>query len=147
MVTGSFRDTFKCPIYDSDRLKAVYTPERSLSYIIVPVRAQSGLVQNLPRAERAPRMAPAVSSGADWGNVRYGKGFRTKIALDAVLRHRQPSRKLFLAASTFWYSHSFARALLDETSNSDHLCGRTGRARGAILRRPGCSKLPWVYRR
>jgi SAM-dependent methyltransferase len=28
-----------------------------------------------------------VSGGADWGNVRYGKGFRTQIALDALKRH------------------------------------------------------------
>jgi len=74
-----------CELCRSDALREVYTPERSLRDITVHVCAHCGLVQSLPRADRAPRRAPAVSSGADWGNVRYGKGFRTKIALDAVM--------------------------------------------------------------
>jgi SAM-dependent methyltransferase len=70
-------------------------------------------VQSLPRADRAPRSAPAVSSGADWGNVRYGKGFRTRIAVDAILRH-------LCAAGSFSLLDvgsnrgRFARALLDK---------------------------------
>ena len=80
-----------CEFCRCDALESVYTPERSTRGITVHVCGRCGLVQSLPRADRAPRAAPAVSSGADWGNVRYGKGFRTKIALDAVLRHRRPA--------------------------------------------------------
>ncbi len=106
-----------CELCRRDTLKAVYTPERSQRNISVQVCAHCGLVQSLPRADRAPRRAPAVSSGADWGNVRYGKGFRTNIALDAVLRRYKPwdSFSLLDVGSN---RGSFARALLDATSNS-----------------------------
>ena len=76
-----------CELCRSDVLQSVYTPERSTRNIQIHICAACGLVQSLPRADRAPRSAPAVSGGADWGNVRYGKGFRTKIAIDAVARH------------------------------------------------------------
>ena len=102
-----------CELCRSDALQPVYAPERSQRGITIHVCAQCGLVQSLPRADRAPRSAPAVSSGADWGNVRYGKGFRTQIAVDAILRHR-------CAASPFSLLDvgsnrgRFARALLNE---------------------------------
>jgi SAM-dependent methyltransferase len=106
-----------CELCRSDALEAVYTPERSLRGITVQVCAHCGLVQSLPRVDRAPRRAPAVSSGADWGNVRYGKGFRTKIALDAVLRHRKPSDS-FSLLDVGSNRGSFARALLDKAPNA-----------------------------
>ncbi len=54
----------------------------------------SAIIADLLAAEPAPRIrscaeraVAAVSSGADWGNVRYGKGFRTQVALEAIARH------------------------------------------------------------
>ena len=76
-----------CELCGREALAFAYAPERSNRGISVHICGACGLVQSLPRADRAPRAAPAASSGADWGNVRYGKGFRTKIALDALLRH------------------------------------------------------------
>ncbi|MGA7711954.1 MAG: class I SAM-dependent methyltransferase [Rhizomicrobium sp.] len=76
-----------CELCGCQALESVYAPERSERGINIHICAKCGLVQSLPRVDRAKRRAPAVSSGADWGNVRYGKGFRTQIALDAVLRH------------------------------------------------------------
>jgi 2-polyprenyl-3-methyl-5-hydroxy-6-metoxy-1,4-benzoquinol methylase len=76
-----------CELCRSDALRPVYVPERSTRNIQIYICEACGLVQSLPRADRAPRAAPAVSGGADWGNIRYGKGFRTKIAIDAVARH------------------------------------------------------------
>jgi SAM-dependent methyltransferase len=76
-----------CELCGHDALSFAYAPERSTRGITVHICKSCGLVQSLPRRDRAPRSAPAVSSGADWGNVRYGKGFRTSIALAAVLRH------------------------------------------------------------
>ncbi len=76
-----------CELCGSDRLVLAYAPERSTRGIAVHVCSACGLVQSLPRIDHAPRAPAAVSSGADWGNVRYGKGFRTQIALDAVKRH------------------------------------------------------------
>ncbi|MDE2500796.1 MAG: class I SAM-dependent methyltransferase [Alphaproteobacteria bacterium] len=100
-----------CELCGSDALESVYTPERSTRGITVHICGRCGLVQSLPRADRAPRAAPAVSSGADWGNVRYGKGFRTKIAVDAVLRHSDPKTP-FSLLDVGSNRGSFARALL-----------------------------------
>ena len=62
-----------------------YAPERSTRGLKVYLCRHCGLVQSLPRIDRTrQRHAAAVSGGADWGNVRYGKGFRTRQALDAL---------------------------------------------------------------
>jgi SAM-dependent methyltransferase len=102
-----------CELCRCDALESVYTPERSTRGITVHICGHCGLVQSLPRADRAPRAAPAVSGGADWGNVRYGKGFRTKIALDAVLRYQGPA-DVFSLLDVGSNRGRFARALLDQ---------------------------------
>ena len=76
-----------CDLCRRDALEFVYQPERSTRGISVHLCRHCGLVQSLPRIDRDKRAPAAVSSGADWGNVRYGKGFRTKIALDTLARH------------------------------------------------------------
>jgi SAM-dependent methyltransferase len=90
MVTGFFRDTVMSEICELCRgidLQKVYRPEGSTRGLSVHLCAGCGLVQSLPRADRAARAPAAISSGADWGNVRYGKGFRTKPAIKAIARH------------------------------------------------------------
>jgi SAM-dependent methyltransferase len=106
-----------CELCRCDALESVYTPERSTRGISVHICGHCGLVQSLPRADRAPRSAPAVSSGADWGNVRYGKGFRTAIAVEAVLRHKHSSPFSLLDVGS--NRGSFARALLAAAPNAD----------------------------
>jgi len=101
-----------CELCRCDALEPVYTPERSTRGISVHICTNCGLVQSLPRADRAPRRPAAVSSGADWGNVRYGKGFRTKIAVDAVLRHNDSASSLTVL-DVGSNRGSFARALLN----------------------------------
>ena len=101
-----------CELCRCEALEPVYSPERSARDITVHICANCGLVQSLPRADRAPRQAPAVSGGADWGNVRYGKGFRTKIALDAVLRHKN-HEDTFALLDVGSNRGSFATALLN----------------------------------
>ncbi len=55
------------------------------------------VVQSAPRIARTvERHGAAVSGGADWGNVRYGKGFRTQHALDALARHADLSAPIAL---------------------------------------------------
>jgi len=76
-----------CELCGHDGLVLAYAPEHSTRGISVHLCPSCGLVQSLPRIDRAPRAVAAVSCGADWGNVRYGKGFRTAIALDAVKRY------------------------------------------------------------
>ena len=41
-------------------------------------------MQSLPRIDRAPRRSATVSAGADWGNLRYGKGFRSEANLSTL---------------------------------------------------------------
>jgi SAM-dependent methyltransferase len=116
MVTGFFPDAISmsnsCGLCNETSLDEVYTPERSTRGIKVYLCRHCGLVQSLPRIDHAPRRGAAVSSGADWGNVRYGKGFRTKAALDAITRHADLSLPLSLL-DVGSNRGSFARAFLD----------------------------------
>ena len=76
-----------CELCGREALAFAHAPERSKRGISVAICGSCGLVQSLPRIDRAPRAPAAASSGADWGNLRYGKGFRTAKALEALLRH------------------------------------------------------------
>src|SRR3954465_1571194 len=95
MVTGILPGPFfamppdaLCDLCGATSLAQVYKPERSTRGLQIYLCRHCGLVQSLPRIDRmASRNQATVSQGADWGNVRYGKGFRTQIALDALARH------------------------------------------------------------
>jgi SAM-dependent methyltransferase len=76
-----------CELCQRAALEPIYKPERSTRGLTVYLCSVCGLLQSLPRIDRADRAPPAVSAGADWGNVRYGKGFRTQIAVEALRRH------------------------------------------------------------
>ncbi|HEY5237613.1 MAG TPA: class I SAM-dependent methyltransferase [Rhizomicrobium sp.] len=101
-----------CELCRRDALEQVYTPERSTRGMTVHLCRNCGLVQSLPRADRAARAPAAVSSGADWGNVRYGKGFRTKAAMEAIGRHAKLSDVMCLL-DVGSNRGSFARAFLE----------------------------------
>jgi len=77
----------KCDFCRKGVLTAVYKPEGTTRGLTVHLCGNCGLVQSLPRVARTKdRHEAAVSGGADWGNVRYGKGFRTDAALEAITR-------------------------------------------------------------
>ncbi|MDT7041846.1 class I SAM-dependent methyltransferase [Candidatus Nitronereus thalassa] len=57
------------------------TGTRGLSVYVCCV---CGLVQSLPRIDHVADRKVAVSGGADWGNIRYGKGFRTTVAISVL---------------------------------------------------------------
>jgi len=76
-----------CELCHHETLTQVYEPERSTRGLKIYLCNHCGLVQSLPRVDRAPRRTAAVSGGADWGNVRYGKAFRTDAAMKALARH------------------------------------------------------------
>jgi SAM-dependent methyltransferase len=64
--------------------------------------ARCGLLQSLPRVDRAPRRSATVSAGADWGNLRYGKGFRAEANLTTLrpfLNKRKALRVLDVGAN------------------------------------------------
>lgn len=65
-----------CDLCSGQDLVLAYEPQASRRGLRVYVCAECGLVQSLPRHDRAPREAANISAGADWGNLRYGKGFR-----------------------------------------------------------------------
>jgi 2-polyprenyl-3-methyl-5-hydroxy-6-metoxy-1,4-benzoquinol methylase len=94
-------------------LQPRYRPERSTRGLTVHVCRQCGLVQSLPRiAREQTRRDAAVSGGADWGNVRYGKGFRTAEAMAALGRHADLDAALSVL-DVGANRGSFARALTD----------------------------------
>ncbi|HEY4943992.1 MAG TPA: class I SAM-dependent methyltransferase [Rhizomicrobium sp.] len=101
-----------CELCHRAALDPVYKPERSTRGLTIYLCGMCGLLQSLPRADRAARAPAAVSGGADWGNVRYGKGFRTQIALDALRRHCNFNDE-FSVLDVGSNRGSFARALLE----------------------------------
>ncbi|MES2473526.1 MAG: class I SAM-dependent methyltransferase [Pseudomonadota bacterium] len=102
-----------CDFCRSDSLAFAYAPDGSTRGLKVYVCQHCGLVQSAPRIARTKeRHAAAVSGGADWGNVRYGKGFRTQQALDALARHTDLTAPLALL-DVGSNRGSFARAFLD----------------------------------
>jgi SAM-dependent methyltransferase len=110
-----------CDLCRSPTLEPVYQPPGGGRGLSVHLCDHCGLMQSLPRIDRAPRRAAAISSGADWGNVRYGKGFRTEACL-AILRERaeleQPLRVLDVGSNR----GSLARALLAEAPRARLVC-------------------------
>ena len=64
-----------CDFCRPDSLTFAYAPDGSTRGLKVYVCQHCGLVQSAPRIARTKeRHSAAVSGGADWGNVRYGKG-------------------------------------------------------------------------
>jgi SAM-dependent methyltransferase len=106
-----------CELCGRDALEFLYKPERSTRNIGVHLCTQCGLVQSLPRIDRDKRAPAAVSSGADWGNVRYGKGFRTKIVLETLGRHVDLDSVLSLL-DVGSNRGSFAKAFIDAAPNA-----------------------------
>lgn len=106
-----------CELCRHDALEQVYRPERSTRGLTIHLCGHCGLVQSLPRIDKAPRNVATVSSGADWGNLRYGKGFRTDAALTALKRHADFSANLSLL-DVGSNRGSFARAFLDAAASS-----------------------------
>jgi 2-polyprenyl-3-methyl-5-hydroxy-6-metoxy-1,4-benzoquinol methylase len=106
-----------CELCRHDALETVYQPERSTRGLTVHLCRHCGLVQSLPRIARAERAAPAVSGGADWGNLRYGKGFRTQAALTALARHADFTAGLAVL-DVGSNRGSFARAFLEAAPNA-----------------------------
>jgi len=85
-----------CDLCRRDALEFAYQPDQSTRGVSVHLCKHCGLLQSLPRIDRDKRAPAAVSGGADWGNVRYGKGFRTKVALDALAQHTNLNAEIAL---------------------------------------------------
>jgi ubiquinone/menaquinone biosynthesis C-methylase UbiE len=101
-----------CELCHHDVLEPVYTAEGSTRGLKIHLCNHCGLLQSLPRIDRAPRRAAAASGSADWGNIRYGKGFRTKQAVDALAAHADLNSE-FSLLDVGSNRGSFVRALLE----------------------------------
>jgi SAM-dependent methyltransferase len=106
-----------CELCRRDSLDIVYRPEASKRGLKVYACAHCGLVQSLPRIDQAPRAPAAVSGGADWGNIRYGKAFRTNAVLSLLARHANLSAELCVL-DVGSNRGSFVRAFLDASPAS-----------------------------
>jgi 2-polyprenyl-3-methyl-5-hydroxy-6-metoxy-1,4-benzoquinol methylase len=87
-LSASNPSNASCCEFCHGHLQPRYRPDRTRRDLTVHVCQHCGLVQSTPRvAHQFERQPAAISGGADWGNVRYGKGFRTAPAMDALRRH------------------------------------------------------------
>jgi ubiquinone/menaquinone biosynthesis C-methylase UbiE len=100
-----------CELCHHDALEPVYAAEGGARGLKIHLCNHCGLLQSLPRIDRAPRRTAAASGSADWGNIRYGKGFRTKQAMDALVAHADLNRE-FSLLDVGSNRGSFARACL-----------------------------------
>jgi 2-polyprenyl-3-methyl-5-hydroxy-6-metoxy-1,4-benzoquinol methylase len=101
-----------CESCRSSGLEKIYEPQGSGRGLSVYFCVQCGLVQSWPRLDRATRRAAAVSGDVDWGNVRYGKGFRTQASLSILHNYADLDAKLAVL-DVGSNRGSFARAFLE----------------------------------
>ena len=113
--------TDTCGLCRSPKLESVYKPHGSGRGLTVHLCTNCGLMQSLPRIDRAPRRAAAVSSGADWGNVRYGKGFRTDACM-AMIKAHTDLRYALSVLDVGSNRGSFARAMLAAAPRAQLTC-------------------------
>lgn len=77
----------RCDFCGREALELAYAPTPSPRGLSVWLCTHCALVQSLPRIDHVEIRTRAVSAGADWGNVRYGKGFRAETAAALIDRH------------------------------------------------------------
>jgi 2-polyprenyl-3-methyl-5-hydroxy-6-metoxy-1,4-benzoquinol methylase len=91
-----------CDACSATTLEQVYAAQNSARKLTVWLCTHCGLLQSLPRIDRAERRSATVSAGADWGNLRYGKGFRAEANLATLkpfLTKNAPLRVLDVGAN------------------------------------------------
>ena len=83
------KKSINCDICNSRHLEHVYTPINSNRSLKVFICKNCGLVQSFPKKDHVRSRVMKASGDADWGNIRYGKGFRTKHNLNMIDRVRK----------------------------------------------------------
>ena len=76
----------KKKIFNSHKIYKPMGTQRELSVYVCP---NCSLVQSFPRIDKVLKRKVNVSSGADWGNIRYGKGFRSKFAISIIEKYKK----------------------------------------------------------
>ena len=78
------KSSYTCDLCDSKKIEFVYKPIKSKRKLNVYICLECGLVQSFPKVDRASYDKPEVSGNANWGNIRYGKSFRTSHDLQLI---------------------------------------------------------------
>ena len=117
------------------RFEPIYKPERSTRGITFISAIIAGWCRAC-RASIAPTRAPAaVSGGADWGNVRYGKGFRTADRARRASRRHVDLDATIALLDVGSNRGSFARAFLEAAPKANIVAVEPDERVAAFLRR------------
>lgn len=73
-----------CDLCSGDDLEIIYTPPTTKRGLAVYICSFCGLMQSIPRIDHVENKEVTTSSGADWGNVRYGKQFDVDEAVEIL---------------------------------------------------------------
>lgn len=78
---------YKCDLCGSRTLERIYSPSTSRKNMSVYICNECALVQSLPRGIKTVDYTPRLSSGADFGNLRYHKGMMVPRVVAFILRY------------------------------------------------------------
>src|SRR5437764_8226919 len=101
-----------CELCRRAELIQIYEPHGSKRALKVYLCDHCGLVQSLPRIDRAPRSGAAVASTAGRPNMRCHKGLRTGAAIAAIRSHADLNADLQIL-DVGSHRGSFLQAILD----------------------------------
>jgi len=73
--------TMECDLCSGDKLEVRYKVPTTRRNLSIYVCKNCGLVQSFPKIDHVKDNNIAISGDADWGNIRYGKGFVSKKAI------------------------------------------------------------------
>ncbi|WP_417789263.1 MULTISPECIES: class I SAM-dependent methyltransferase [Pseudomonadati] len=109
----------QCDLCGSANLSVAYKVPTTKRGLTVYICEDCSLLQSLPRIDYVEKRDNATMlGGAGWGNIRYGKGFRTKHALDLLRQH-----DLISSVGTLLdigsNRGSFVKAFLDENPKAN----------------------------
>ena len=76
-----------CDLCGSNNNNLIYKPIGTKRGLQVFICEDCGLVQSFPKIDHVVERNVMASSAADWGNIRYGKQFRTKHDLDLLCKY------------------------------------------------------------
>ena len=77
---------FKCDNCLQEKFSYSYKAIGTVRNVKVYVCDECGLIQSLPRIAHVKNRPRKVTSGAAWGNVRYGKGFITEKSIKVIAK-------------------------------------------------------------
>jgi len=76
-----------CDLCLKENIQKEYPVPTTKRGLTVYICKNCGLVQSFPKIDQVDDKPVAVSGDADWGNVRYGKGFVMEKAVNGLKRH------------------------------------------------------------